>query len=85
MTNTGDEWVIDVSLTASRSDSDVAFVPLKDGQPVFGLTYITTRSPGPLVGVVSQHGLEHAKEWVARNPSWQLDYCHVTELTEVVA
>lgn len=68
-----EEWALDVSFERLKP----CFVPLRDGVPVFGLAHISDRSPGPLVGVVSDRGYEHAKKWAQDNPNWQQTYCEL--------
>ena len=78
---TFDEWALDVTL-ADQGDC-YAFVPICGDEVVWGVTMIQERSPGVLTGVVSQHGLEHAQQWAAEHPTWQVDFCQATDLTEV--
>jgi hypothetical protein len=74
------EWVLDV--TCYGSNGSIAFVPLVGDDIVFGLTCIRDRAPGPLVGVVSENGLEHAQRWVDEHPNWRIDYCSPELLTD---
>ena len=48
------EWVLDISALPI-----VAFCPCDGETVVFGMSVIAERSPGLLVGVVSQHGTKH--------------------------
>lgn len=69
------EWALDVTF---RTHS---FAPVTtDGQVVFGLAVLADRSPGHLVGVVSQYGDGHAETWKEQNPNWLLDYSCVSDL-----
>jgi hypothetical protein len=77
---TFDEWAIDV--TCAKMSGAIAFVPICGNEVVWGLTMIQDRAPGPLVGVVSQNGIEEAQRWAAENPNWKIDYCRESDLTE---
>lgn len=69
------EWALDVSC------GEPCFVPVaEDGRVVFGMSVLTDRSPGHLIGVVSQEGVEHAEQWKEANPNWILDYSCVSDL-----
>ena len=78
---TFDEWVIDV--TCAKHSGVIAFVPICGDEVVWGLTMIQDRAPGPLVGVVSQDGIDDVKEWVADNPDWMLRYAKADDLCDV--
>jgi hypothetical protein len=76
MKNSFKEWALDVTLSNNGAGRDdlIAFVPIENDEIVFGLTMIQSKSPGLLVAVVSQHGQEHAEQWVKENPNWKEKY-----------
>lgn len=79
MAQPSDEWVLDVT-----NEPDVFyFCPIdKDGTVISGMIHVSDRAPGVLVGVVSFNGQKHADRWVEENPSWKVDFCNVSELSE---
>lgn len=74
------EWALDVTL--AKHTGAVAFVPICGDEVVWGLTVVSDRCPGTLTAVVSQDGIEDVNEWVAENPTWQIDYAKGTDLSE---
>lgn len=74
---TFDEWALDVTCAPA-----LAFVPICGDQVVFGITMIRDRSPGPLVAVVSENGIDHAREWVLNHPSWKVDFSNAADITQ---
>lgn len=75
---TFDEWALDV--TCFETIGAIAFVPICGDEVVWGITMIQDRAPGSLVGIVSQNGMEEAKEWAAQNPNWMIDYSKAEDL-----
>jgi hypothetical protein len=65
---TFNEWLLDVTNPAT------AFVPVEGESIIWGFTVMQERSPGPLVGVVSENGQQHVEEWTRQNPAWRDDY-----------
>ena len=78
---TFDEWALDV--TCAKHGGGIAFVPICGDEVIWGMTYIQARSPGSLVGVVSQDGMADVERWVADNPNWQIDYSKAEDLCDV--
>lgn len=76
---TFDEWALDV--TQMDSTGAYAFVPICGEAVVLGYTVISDRSPGPLTAVISESGLEHARQWADRNPTWRIDYGNTSDLS----
>lgn len=70
------EWVLDITNLPV-----VAFCPVDGESVVFGMTVLTDRCPGHLVGVVSQHGQQHALAFATKNPAWQWAYGSTADLT----
>lgn len=70
------EWVMDVT-----DPLNVAFCPVDGEAVIFGMTVIADRCPGLLVGVVSQHGQNHAEQFIAENPGWRWTYGSTADLT----
>jgi hypothetical protein len=74
--STWKDWVLDITNLPT-----IAFCPVEDRVVVFGMTVIADRCPGSLVGVVSQHGLQHVDQFIADNPGWRWSYGSTTDLT----
>jgi hypothetical protein len=77
---TFDEWAIDV--TCAKYSGAIAFVPICGDEVVWGYTMIQDRAPGPLVGVVSQDGMDDVEQWIAANPTWKIDYSKAEDLCD---
>jgi hypothetical protein len=75
-----DEWVLDITNLPT-----VAFCPVEGEVVVFGMAMIADRCPGLLVGVVSEHGINHVDQFIAANPGWRWTYGSTSELAEVAS
>lgn len=66
-----DKWVLDVTLWP-----DYVFVPFdeRSGKILVGLSVVTEKSPGELIGVLHLEGQEEVEVWVKENPDWYNQY-----------
>ena len=64
------EWVLDVTL------STPCFVPYdrKNDVHILGMSTISTRCPGKLVGVIHGDGDKALERWIEDNPDWNETY-----------
>lgn len=60
------EYVLDIT----DEPNIFSFCPCQGESVVTGMTYVQDRSPGPLVGVISLNGQDHANKWVEANPNF---------------
>ena len=64
------DWVLDVSL-----EPPFAFCPyIEPGEVIIGMSVISARCPGNLVGVFHVDGWAAVNRWVDGNPTWYEDY-----------
>lgn len=62
------EWALDISFGEPYS-----FVPYDKKKDVllYGLSVVSNKCPGKLVGICSLRGNEHVEKWIKENPYWK--------------
>ena len=64
-------WVIDAS---HSTDEFICFVPYEDETLYTGMSFLSDRCPGKLIGVIHADGLEAVDKWCEAHPDWQEKY-----------
>lgn len=68
-----DHWVLDVTMEPT-DDGPFAFCPMTEDEGIMvGLTLVTDRPPGPLVGVFHNGGQEAVGKWCDEHPELMAD------------
>lgn len=75
MWSDANEWMLDITFGLNPMP---CFVPYDAGEDavVFGLSVLTNRCPGKLVGVCSQNGQQEVEKWCEENPDWREQYAN---------
>lgn len=64
------DWVLDCTF-----DNDIpAFCPYENGDIIIGMTVISDKCPGNLIGVFHSDGQELVEKWIAKHPNWYKEY-----------
>lgn len=62
-----ENWVMDIT----NGVENPCFCPYEDGDVIFGLSVMSSRCPGNLIGVLRLDGQEEVDVWIEDNPDWQ--------------